>query len=31
MFTGDLLGALIVLYAFKLSLPWLRAALGAKA
>ena len=31
MFTGDLLGALIVLYAFKLSMPWLRAALGVKA
>jgi hypothetical protein len=31
MFTGDLLGAVIVLYTFKLSLPWLKATLRAKA
>ncbi len=31
MFTGDLLGAVIVLYTFKLSLPWLKATLRTKA
>ena len=30
MFTGDLLGAVIVLYTFKLSLPWLKATLRTK-
>ncbi len=30
MFTGDLLGAMIVLYTLKLSLPWLKATLRAK-
>ncbi len=31
MFTGDLLGAVIVLYSFKLSLPWIKARFGATA
>lgn len=30
MFTGDVIGAIIVLYTFKLSLPWLKATLQTK-